>query len=131
MLLDANVLIALFEVSHVHHMRCSRWFVAQLSRMSLCALTELSVLRWACRVDPKHGTVAGIAFLQALALKLDHLPDLPRPMQLDWSSIYGHNQVTDAYLVAIATQAKLRLATLDRGLFVVHGAKKVVLIDAS
>lgn len=120
MLLDANVLIALFDVSHVHHVRCSNWFVSQQSRLSLCALTELSVMRWACRVDPKNGRSAAIAFLQALSQRLDYLDLLPRPMQLDWGLIYGHNQVTDAYLVEIAKQANQRLATLDRGLLAVH-----------
>ena len=120
MLLDGNVLIALFDDQHVHHARVSRWFVAQQTRMSLCALTELSLLRWACRVDPKHGRHAAIAFLQALSQRLAYLDVLPRPVQLDWKSIYGHNQVTDSYLVAIAHQANQHLATLDQGLFAVH-----------
>ena len=121
MLLDANVLIALFDDKHVHYERVSRWFLAQQTRMSLCALTELSVLRWACRVDPKHGRNAAISFLQALSQKLEYLDVLPRPVQLDWKAIYGHNQVTDSYLVAIARQANQRIATLDQGLFAVHG----------
>jgi uncharacterized protein len=129
MLLDANVLIALFDVSHVHHVRCSQWYITQQSRMSMCALTELSVLRWACRVDPKNGRGSAVAFLQALSQKLDYLDLLPRPMQLDWGAIYGHNQVTDAYLVEIAKQANQRLATLDRGMLAVHGAR-VQFIDA-
>jgi uncharacterized protein len=128
MLLDANVLIALFDASHVHHVRCSNWFSSQ-KRMSLCALTELSVLRWGFRVDPKNGRGAAVAFLEALSQKLDYLDQLPRPMQLDWNLIYGHKQVTDSFLVQIAKQANQRVATLDRGLFAVHG-ECVLLINA-
>jgi uncharacterized protein len=129
-LLDANVLIALFDASHVHHLRCSNWFIGQQERMSLCALTELAVLRWACRVDPKNGRSAAIDFLQALSKRLEYLDQLPRPIQLDWGLIYGHNQVTDTYLVEIAKRAKQRLATLDRGMLAVHG-EIVLFIEAS
>lgn len=44
------------------------------------------------------------------------------------TAVLGHRQVTDAYLVALARHYGGRLATLDRGLEMLHGADAAFLI---
>jgi len=120
-LLDASVLIALFDANHVHHDRCSAWLAAFTGDLATCAITELAILRWALRVQPVGGRGVAMAFLKSLAQRSTFLKEGPQPATIAWDGIIGHNQVTDAYLVALANMHGMQLITLDRGLVATHG----------
>jgi predicted nucleic acid-binding protein len=125
LLLDASVLIALFDAGHVHHDRCSAWLAAFSGKVATCAITELAILRWALRVQPVSGRAVGLAFLKTLGTRAMFLNEGPQPALIGWDGIIGHNQVTDAYLVALAHAHRMKLITLDRGLLASHGESVV------
>ncbi|MBS0437780.1 MAG: PIN domain-containing protein [Proteobacteria bacterium] len=121
-LLDASVLIALYDRDHVHHEAVVEWFVALSGEFATCPVVEGALARWIVRVTGRDG--ADVAVDELCKLALDHRhrfwpDDLPYA-QVKWNGVLGHNQVTDAYLAALARKHKGRLATLDRGLAALH-----------
>lgn len=121
-LLDTNVMAALSFEDHEAHVPCLKWFVG-IGSFALCPLVELGYARLVMRPE-KSG---GYGFNARLMLQLlDGFRSDPRCQLLDdraealgavgWQRVLGHNQVNDAYLLALAMQHQLRLATLDRGL---------------
>lgn len=123
-LLDVNVLIALARLDHVAHKTAKRWF-QRLSRghWATCALTEagfvriitnprfldsppdmgeaLDMLRLLTRLPGHQFWTMDLSFLEAVA-----------PVQ---EKLFGHQQVTDAYLLGLAIKKHGKLATFDRG----------------
>lgn len=121
-LLDANVLIALFESDHVHHAITRRWFLALREEFATCPLVEGALTRWIVRLGGHEGTADATRELRKLAADSRHrfwADDLPY-REVDWSGVLGHRQVPDAYLAALARKHGGRLATLDRGLAALH-----------
>jgi predicted nucleic acid-binding protein len=106
-LFDVNVLIALLDASHVHHAPATAWLQANGAH------------GWAsCPQALAAGQVA--AQLARAASHPQHAfwPDdlsLLEPGAMNWNSILGSRQVTDAYLLALAVRRGGRLVTLDRG----------------
>ncbi len=45
------------------------------------------------------------------------------------TAVAGHQQVTDAYLVSLATSRKSRLATFDRALAITHPDSTLILLS--
>jgi uncharacterized protein len=123
-LLDVNVLIALVRADHVAHKAAKRWF-QQLGggRWATCALTEagfvriitnprfldsppevgeaLDMLQLMTRLPGHQFWTMDLSFLEAVA-----------PVQ---EKLFGHQQVTDAYLLGLAIKKHGKLATFDRG----------------
>lgn len=119
-LLDANVLIALLDDQHVHHQWVRHWVVTSKPAVASCPITQGAVVR--------HLLRTGRSIADALAV-LGDLPAAPRHQfwpddlpyrAVDMAGVIGHRQVTDAYLAALARARNGRLATLDRGLAVLH-----------
>ena len=91
-------------------------------KIATCALTENGVLRvlnlpgYAKRAPPGFDRVR-----QKLALACNDFDHEFWPCSLslrdetivDWSRVMGHNQITDAYLLALAVHHSGALATLD------------------
>jgi uncharacterized protein len=120
-LLDANVVIALTVVDHVHHNTVKRWFERLESAFATCAITEMALMRFLVRSD----IAANTAFDVVEALRSHHLheywPDAPASDRQSMHSVVGHRQITDAYLAHLArSQFSGKLATLDRGLAQTH-----------
>lgn len=118
-LLDANVLIALGDVQHVHHELTEQWFASQPDmRFATCPITQGSLVRHLFRQDIVTDGAQAQAVLGGF---VDHPAHEFWPENLSYADIsmrgvIGHRQVTDAYLAALARNNGGRLATLDKGL---------------
>ena len=122
-LLDVNVLIALLDASHAFHARAHDWWSAHArSGWASCPLTENGAVR--IMSNPAYSKVrrfppAGIiAALAQFARATDHQfwPDsvsLRDPALFESDRIHGHRQLTDLYLLALATFHGGCLATFD------------------
>lgn len=123
-LLDVNVLIALLDSDHVDHERVRQWVGAEIVHgWASCAITQngfvriISQPRYPSPVSPAHA----ISRL-ARAAATEHHEYWPCSVSLlddeliDHSQLHGHRQVTDAYLLALATANGGRFATLDQSI---------------
>jgi hypothetical protein len=121
-LLDVNVWVALLDEGHVFHHRVLDFFKTGGLRIATCPLVENGVVR--VLNVPGYSRIGPVGFeivaakLRDICAELDHefWPDdisLRQPELVNWSRILGHNQITDAYLLALAVTNKGCLATLD------------------
>ena len=131
-LLDVNVLIALTEPGHKHHERAQEWLRSPgIGRLGVCPITEAGLLRVttnpAYRPGPRTMEQA-TAILQSLQgypgycyWAIDESwVTLTAPLA---ARIFGHQQVTDAYLLGLAIKEKLALVTFDKGIEYLAGAE--------
>ena len=119
-LLDANVLLALAWPNHQHHAVATRWFETEASTgWATCALTELAFVRLSSNRAFSPYAVTPTKAAQLLSRLTAHSghhywPHLP---PADSAAIYesctGHQQVNDAYLLAVAARESGRLVTFD------------------
>jgi len=125
-LLDVNVLLAIAWPQHVHHARVNRWALAQTARGKLsiatCPITQLGFLRISMNIK---GYAADFQSARSLLSSLVNHNDFEHSFWSDDYSILtgnlrrdiGPNQLTDAYLMALAeSRANGSLATLDAGI---------------
>lgn len=124
-LLDVNVLVALFTPEHVHHELAHDWFQdLGKTAWATCAVTQAGFVRVVSQLPREDGPLRP-------ARALDHLRrfcgssshtfwagDFPLtdPDIIRAEFLRGHQQVTDAYLLALACRMKGRLATFDRSI---------------
>lgn len=139
-LLDVNLLIALIDPTHVQHDRAHDWFAAQgRHAWATCPLTENGVLRIVGhpRYPNSPGTPAAVAELMAVLRSLgghEFWPDdvtLFDNQLIDSARLLDSGQVTDTYLLALASAHGGKLATFDRHLVtdaVVNGVQALHLI---
>jgi toxin-antitoxin system PIN domain toxin len=123
-LLHTNVLIALAWPNHVHHREAVEWFRDKGAKgFRTSPITQTGFVRISSNPSfTPHPASAG----EAVAL-LKRMMALPGhdfwPDDLSAADTFGsgallasHRQVTDAYLLALATAHDGVLATLDRGI---------------
>ena len=120
-LLDVSVLIALFHPEHVHHEIAHDWFDEQLPfGFATCPLTENGFVRVVTNprgpVREDRGTV--LTSLRALCENPQHdfWPDavsLRDDTLFDRQVHVSYLQLTDVYLLALATRMRGTLATFD------------------
>ena len=139
-LLDINVLIALIDPAHVQHDRAHQWFAAiGRKAWATCPLTENGVLRIVghSRYPNSPGTPAAVAKVLTALCALaghDYWPDdvtLLDAERVVGSRLLDSAQVTDSYLLALASAHGGQLATFDQRLVtdaVVHGERALHLI---
>lgn len=134
-LLDVNVLIALFDQDHVFHDRAHQWLEKNTAYgIATCPLTENGVVRVISH--PKYSNTLRlspgevVARLDTFCNAQNHVfwPDsvsLREPELFLAANILGTRQVTDAYLLGLATKNGGRLVTFDEGITLksIHGAK--------
>ena len=133
-LLDVNVLVALIDPVHVAHDTAHAWFERKAAAdWATCPLTENGVIR--ILGHPKYpntpGSPAAVAVIVAKLRQLSGHTFWPDDLSLvgsdrvEVSRILTAGQVTDTYLLALASAHNGRLATLDRRLSVaaVKGGK--------
>jgi len=119
-LADGNVLIALTVAEHVHHERALEWFEQSQTDLATCPITEGTLLRFLIREGQSAPQAVGV--LDAIRTQPWHqfwADSIPFELR-HLVGVIGHRQVTDAYLVALATHRDARVATLDRGLAALH-----------
>jgi len=123
-LLDLNILIALLWPAHEHHEAAHRWFGARRkARWATCALTQLGFVRLLSNPSFSRDALSLPDAARLLSANLAHpnhvfwVEDLSVPAVLDAIPrlLQGHQQLTDAYLLALARHHDGVLATFDRG----------------
>jgi toxin-antitoxin system PIN domain toxin len=125
-LLDANVLIALVVEEHEHHDVVSRW-AAQAGPLAVCPIVEGALLRFILRVGEMAATGAAVLTAVRALPSVEFWPDIVSYADLDLSGLRGHREVTDLYLVGLATANGATLATLDEGLAHRHPTASLLL----
>ncbi len=125
-LLDASVLISRCFPEHVHHRSACDWLAANPT-FSVCPLTEGALVRFIVRSYPEGPTLAA-ATLEILSRLqgYEFWPDGISYRAANLERVLGHQQVTDAYLVALAASKGGRLATFDDALAAVHPEAQLV-----
>ena len=121
-LFDVNMLLALFDVDHVHHGSAIAWWTDKQGHgWASCPLTQNGFVRVISQSSyPRPVSVAeAAAALRAQTEVSSHefWPDdisIADPDIFDHGRILGTNQLTDIYLLALAVKNNGRLATFDR-----------------
>lgn len=124
LLLDVNALLALAWPNHQFHAAV----VARLEhrpapRWATCVLTQLGFVRLSSNpsiVAVRKTPAEAVSLLAELTRDpqhayMDALPALPQTASF-FRRLLGHQQVTDAYLLAVAAASDATLLTLDRRL---------------
>lgn len=137
-LLDVNVLIALCDGRHEHHLSAAQWFVNHAGAgWASCPLTQNGAIRiMSTPAYPGARPVSQVlAQVKTLCASAEHhfWPDaisLTDERLLNPTHLLGHRQLTDAYLLALAVHQGGQFVTLDGAipLQAVRGAKVADLI---
>ena len=140
-LLDVNVLIALIDPVHVQHDRAHNWFAARgRQAWASCPITENGVVRIVghSRYPNSPGTPAAVVELISVLCRLgghEFWPDdvtLLDNQRIECGRLLDSGQVTDTYLLALASSHGGRLATFDRHMVTdaaIDGSRALHLID--
>ena len=137
-LLDVNVLIALVEPTHIHHRVVMKWFNTPGLDWGLCAFSEAGFLRVV--TNPKAGSYTVEEATVLLAGLANHPGYWFWSVSAGWSIIsepfrdrvFGHQQITDAYLLGLAIQEHGVLVTLDKAIRFIAGerySKNVLVLE--
>jgi len=122
-LLDVNVLVTLLWHTHAFHSAAMKWFVKNDKQgWATCSLTQAGFVRVVSNpaVDAAAPTPArALGLLKASTdsnsyhkFWADTIPLTAIEASLQ-NRIRGHNQITDAYLLAMAVHRKATLVTFD------------------
>lgn len=122
LLLDVNALLALAWPNHQFHAAVvARLEQRPASRWATCALTQLGLVRLSSNpsiVGVRKTPAEAVSLLAELTrdprhVYVDALPALPEAASF-FRRLLGHQQVTDAYLLAVAGASGATLLTFDR-----------------
>ncbi len=121
-LLDGNVLVALADAAHVHHLAVVQWFTADDAAFATCPITQDILLRMLLRQGAVEDIDSAGQVLQGFTSHPRHRywPAELAYTQVTWKGVLGYRQVTDAYLATLARANGGRLATLDPALAALH-----------
>ncbi len=123
LLLDVNALLALAWPNHQFHEPITRRLERPAQIWATCALTQLGFVRLssnAAIVGIRRTPIEALALLKRLTADRRHtyfeaLPPLRR-VESSFRGLLGHQQVTDAYLMALAASHGAVLLTFDHRL---------------
>ena len=122
---DVNVLVALFDPAHLRHHAGHKWFSKRgKTPWATCPITVNGCFRVLCRLaalsSPTPSSDLAQQLRELLALpgrvSFSTQPELTDEARFDLTKISGHNQCTDALLVAIAVQHQAKMLTFDRNI---------------
>jgi len=142
-LLDLNVLIALTEPRHDDFHKAQEWFNSSgRDNWGVCPLTELGFVRSTTNPSFRPGPRSREKATSILRGLADRPGYRYWPMTDSWgtltapfaSRIFGHQQVTDAYLLGLAIKENGVLVTFDRGIKYMAGpefSRNVLVLDSS
>ncbi|MFN7937800.1 MAG: TA system VapC family ribonuclease toxin [Bryobacteraceae bacterium] len=120
-LLDSNVLIALATPQHSLNPRAAAWF-RQGHRFATCPITQGALVRFHLRVGVDATVESAKLLLKSINALPRHefWPDDASYLDMPTAGVIGHKQVTDAYLVLLASRHDGSLATMDQALAAIH-----------
>ena len=135
-LLDVNVLVAIFDTQHIHHERVSMWLADQEEATPVsCPITEMGCVRVLSQTKANHGmSISQLTeFVAPFFDRCEHWPcdiRLSDSQRFNKEFIHGHRQLTDIYLLGLATTRNGAFVTLDRSIAIaaVRGAANQHLI---
>ncbi len=140
-LLDVNVLVASVYEWHVAHGLVHAWWKESEGKpWATCPLTQAGLVRIISNPGFPPDPVNVAEALQLLT-DITHRPGHSFwPMDISFAEavqpfrdrLFGHRQVTDAYLLGLAIRNKGKLATLDRAIRAMAGrefAQYVTVLD--
>lgn len=136
-LLDVNVLIALIDPAHIYHDAAHEWFASMGSKSwATCPITENGVLRIVGHSRYPNSPGAPVAVIKSLTglIKLsghEFWPDnisLLDIKRVNTKRLLSSEQLTDTYLLALASSRGGQLATFDRRIVAdaVTGGKQAI-----
>ena len=122
-LLDVNLWVALFDDAHSHSRSANAFIARRGIKIASCPLVENGVVR--VMNVPHYGERGAVGMeqvrrqLKRATATLDHefWPDsvsIRDDARIDFSKLHGHNQITDAYLLALAVENGGALVTFDQ-----------------
>jgi uncharacterized protein len=129
-LLDLNTLIALAEPDHEFHKPAGKWFQAEgKENWGVCPLTEAGFIRITAHPKYRPATRSVQQAAAILASFAEHPGYRYWPMVDSWATltapfsarIFGHQQVTDAYLLGLAIKEHGVLVTFDFAFSILAG----------
>jgi len=137
-LLDVSVLIALTQPEHMHFQTATSWFEGSGLDWGLCAFSEAGFLR--VSANPQVGKLTVEDATAILATMAKRPGYRFWPMTASWASltapfaerVFGHQQITDAYLLGLAVKEGGVLVTLDKAIRYMAGercGKHVLLLE--
>lgn len=123
-LLDLNLLTALLWPTHEHHAAAHAWFDRRRrGSWATCPLTQLGFVRLVSNPAFSRDALSVPNGLALLLKNLEHPDHVFWSADLDASrmtsmvpALRGHQQLTDAYLLALAHHRRGTVTTFDRGL---------------
>lgn len=123
-LLDVNVLLALFDADHADHTSARRWLLEEIEHgWASCVLTENGFVRIISQPRYPNPIPPSEAIDRLKAATLSGLHEFwPCDLSLldaaciDANRLYGHRQLTDVYLLALAASRGGRFVTFDRSI---------------
>lgn len=131
-LLDVNVLAALATDEHEHYQKAHDWFdpITRRDAWALCPLTDAGFIRLAANPATRVGSGSIERATEVLAEIRKHPGFQYWPITESWAAltapfadrIFGHQQVTDAYLLGLAIKENGVLVTFDRALKYMAGS---------
>jgi hypothetical protein len=125
LLLDVNLLVALFDPDHVHHDLAHDWFEDNRPRgWATCPITENGFVRVVSNPTYAGGSERPDVLVEMLRRlgKTKHHHFLSDAVSVTDPTIFhagflaGHRQLTDVYLLGMAKTMSARLATFDRSI---------------
>lgn len=137
-LLDINVLIALHDRDHIHHVRAASWFETNIEHgWASCPLTQngcLRIMNQAGYSSPQPLSML-MSMLQRSTSASAHETWFDDISVLDASRfhhahMHSHSQLTDLYLLGLAVKNNGRLVSFDKRIpmSAVHGATSANMI---
>jgi toxin-antitoxin system PIN domain toxin len=124
-LLDVNVLVALLWSTHIHHERAHSWFQKNSKHgWATCPLTQAGAIRILSNPSITRDAMSVQEATKYLASNLQHpthqfwTDDLTfmQAVESVQTRLFGHKQITDAYLLGLAIHRKGGLVTLDQAM---------------
>ena len=146
-LLDVNVLVALLDANHIHHQGAQIWFNKQIEfGWATCPITQNGCIRVLSAMAAKNAIdnnlrvpVAPGQIAARLKKATEHQShqfvsddlSLLTSGVVNFDFIHGHRQITDIYLLALAREHQMVLASFDSSIVVsaVVGARAEHLLN--
>ena len=130
-LLDVNVLIGIAWPDHQFHFEATEFLENSEDRWATCALTQLAFVRLSSNKSVIPNAKApgeAAALLEVLVGDPLHVyvEKLPAPAGDYYRGVLGYQQLTDAYLLALARTNNAIFLTFDIRLKALAGAKTKV-----
>src|SRR4051812_41857588 len=128
-LLDANVLIALGWPTHKHHASAHRWFSSvAMGGWATCPFTQCAFVRISTNAKAVGAALTpaqAVAAITRMTTDDQHVfwaDDLPvGSSYFPAAALQGHQQITDAYLLALCASRGGQLATFDSAIRTIAG----------